>query len=189
MAIVNRTLAERYWPGINPVARSLRLSGENEPRRIIGVAGDVRPTVHAAPYAMAYVPHAQGPLPWTTVNLRTRSDPRAALPSLREHLRALDPTLAVSAPRTFDELRADVTHDARVQAGLAAALAALATGLALVGLYGLMSCFVGQRRHELGVVAAVGVLIVNAKLDKVIGRVDEPGKTLTAHVNAPGLHR
>ena len=52
-----------------------------------------------------------------------------------------------------------------------------------------MGYFVGQRWHELGVVAAVGVLIVNAKLDKVIGRVDEQGKTLTAHVNAPGLHR
>ena len=39
------------------------------------------------------------------------------------------------------------------------------------------------------VVAAVGVLVVNAKLDKVIGRVDEQGKTLTTHVNAPGLHR
>ena len=156
VAIVNRTLADRYWPGINPVGRSLRLSGENEPRRIIGVAGDVRPTVHSAPYAMAYVPHAQGPLPWTTVNLRTRSDPRAALPALREHLRALDPTLAVSAPRTFDELRADVSRDARVQAGLAAALAALATGLALVGLYGLMGYFVGQRRHELRVRSALG---------------------------------
>ena len=39
------------------------------------------------------------------------------------------------------------------------------------------------------VAAAVGVLVVNAKLDKLIGRVDEQGKTLTAHVNAPGLHR
>ena len=167
VAIVNRTLAERYWPGLNAVGRSLRLSGENEPRHIIGVAGDVRPTVHSAPYAMAYVPHAQGPLPWTTVNLRTRSDPRAALPALREHLRALDATLAVSAPRTFDELRADVSRDARVQAGLAAALAALAAGLALIGLYGLMSYFVGQRRHELGVRSALGatpVMIVRLVL-------------------------
>ena len=39
------------------------------------------------------------------------------------------------------------------------------------------------------VVAAVGVLVVNAKLDSVIGRVDEQGRTLTTHVNAPGLHR
>ena len=157
VAIVNRTLAERYWPGVDPVGRSLRLSRENEPRRIIGIAGDAaRYTVHAAPYAMVYVPHAQNPFGETTVNLRTRADPRASLPVLREHLRALDPTLAISNPRTFDELRADATRDARGQAGLAAALAALATGLALVGLYGLLGYFVGRRQRELGVRSALG---------------------------------
>ena len=157
VAIVNRTLADRYWPGVNPVGRSLRLSGENGPRRIIGIAGDAaRFTVHSAPYAMVYVPHAQDPFGETTVNLRTRADPRGGLPLLREHLRRLDPSLAVSAPRTFDELRADASRDARVQAGLAVSLAALATGLALIGLYGLMGYFVGRRKRELGVRSALG---------------------------------
>ena len=60
VAIVNRTLAARYWPGLDAVGRSLRLGGENEPRRIVGVVGDAaRPTVRAAPYPMVYVPHAQ----------------------------------------------------------------------------------------------------------------------------------
>ena len=157
VAIVNRTLAERYWPGVNPVGLSLRRSGENGPRRIIGVAGDAaRVTVQSAPYAMVYVPHAQDPFGETTVNLRTRADPRGSLPVLREHLLALDPTLAVSAPRTFDELRADAYRDARAKAGLAAALAGLSAGLALIGVYGLMGYFVGRRRRELGVRSALG---------------------------------
>ena len=157
VAIVNRTLADRHWPGVSPVGRSLRLSGEDGPRRIIGIVGDAaRPSVRSAPYAMVYLPHAQDPLGWTTVNLRTRADPLPGLPVLREHLRALDPTLAVSAPRTFDELRADPSRDSRVQAGLATVLAALAVSLALIGLYGLMGYFVDRRKREIGVRSALG---------------------------------
>ncbi|MCY3844537.1 MAG: ADOP family duplicated permease [Acidobacteria bacterium] len=157
VAIVNRTLAERHWPGLDAVGRSLRLGGENDPRRIVGVVGDAaRRSARAAPSPMVYLPHAQGPPPWAQVSLRTRDDPQAGLLLLREHLRALDPTLAVSAPRTFDGLRADATRDARLQAGLAAVLASLATGLALIGLYGLMGYFVVRHVREFGVRAALG---------------------------------
>ena len=137
VAIVNRTLADRYWPGTNPIGRSLQRAVEDEPRRIVGVVGDAaRRDVRSPAYAMVYVPLAQDSPVWTWVNLRTRADPRGALPALREHLRALDAGGAVSAPRTFAELRFDATRDARVQAGLASGLAAVAATLALVGLYG-----------------------------------------------------
>ena len=127
VAIVNRTLAERYWPGTNPLGRSLRLAAEDEPRRIVGIAGDAaRRSVRSPPYAMVYIP------------------------------RALDPTLAVSAPRTFAVLRADATRDGRLQAGLAAGLAAVAVVLALIGLYGLMGYVVGRREREIGIRAALG---------------------------------
>jgi hypothetical protein len=66
VAIVNRTLAERYWPGTNPLGRSLRLAAEDEPRRIVGIAGDAaRRSVRSPPYAMVYIPHAQDPSSWT----------------------------------------------------------------------------------------------------------------------------
>ena len=157
VAIVNRTLAERYWPGTNPLGRSLRLAAEDEPRRIVGIAGDAaRRSVRSPPYAMVYIPHAQDPSSWTQVNLRTRADPRGGLGAIREHLRALDPTLAVSTPRTFHEIRADSTRDARLQAGLAAGLAAVAVILALIGLYGLMGYVVGRREREIGIRAALG---------------------------------
>ena len=157
VAIVNRTLAARYWPGMNPIGRSLRLGAEDEPRRIVGIVGDAaRSSVHAPPYGMVYVPHAQDPPAWTWVSVRTRADPRAGLPALREHLRALDAAGAVSAPRTFAELRAAATRDARIQAGLASALAAVAAALALIGLYGLMGYVVGRREREIGIRSALG---------------------------------
>ena len=157
VAMVNRTLADRYWPGTNAIGHSLRLAAEEEPRRIIGIVGDAaRRDVRSTPYAMVYVPHAQDPSSWTRVNLRTRADPRAGLPALREHLRALAPGAAVSVPRTFAELRADAIRDARLQAGLASGLAAVAVLLALVGLYGLMGYVVGRREREIGIRAALG---------------------------------
>ena len=157
VAIVNRTLAERYWPGTNPIGRSLQRAAEDEPRRIVGVVGDAaRRSVRSPAYAMVYVPLAQDPPEWTWVYSRTRADPRGALPVLREHLRALDAGGAVSAPRTFAELRFDATRDARIQAGLASGLAAVAATLALVGLYGLMGYVVGRREREIGVRAALG---------------------------------
>ena len=105
---------------------------------------------------MVYVPHAQDPPSWTWVNLQTRADPRRGLPALREHLRALDAGGAVSAPRTFAALRADATRDARLQAGLASGIAAVAVTLALVGLYGLMGYVVGRREREIGIRSALG---------------------------------
>ena len=176
VAIVNRTLADRYWPGTNPIGRSLQRAVEDEPRRIVGVVGDAaRRDVRSPAYAMVYVPLAQDSPVWTWVNLRTRADPRGALPALREHLRALDAGGAVSAPRTFAELRFDATRDARVQAGLASGLAAVAATLALVGLYGLMGYVVGRREREIGIRAALGatpaslVRLVLRRAEKLVG--------------------
>ena len=62
VAIVNRTLADRYWPGTNPIGRSLQRAVEDEPRRIVGVVGDAaRRNVRSPAYAMVYVPLAQDP--------------------------------------------------------------------------------------------------------------------------------
>ena len=120
------------------------------------VGNAARRSVRSPPYAMVYVPHAQDPSEWTWVHLRTRADPRAGLPALRRHLLALDPGGAVSVPGTFDALRADATRDARVQAGMAFGLAAVAVLLALIGLYGLMGYVVGRREREIGIRAALG---------------------------------
>ena len=157
VAIVSRTFAERYWPGMNPIGRRLQRATEGDPRRIVGVVGDAaRRNVQSPVYAMVYVPHAQDPPSWTWVNLQTRADPRAGLSTLREHLRVLDANGAVSAPRTFAALRADATGDARLQAGLASGLAAVAVILSLIGLYGLMGYVVGRREREIGIRAALG---------------------------------
>ncbi len=183
VAVVSQTLAALHFPPRDPVGRTLRLPGEEGPRRIVAVVGDTAGRdVRLAPPATVYVPYRQRAPGSAYVTVRAADGAADEGALLRRRARELDPAIALSEAATFTELRRAATRESRVHAGLAATAAGLALGLALVGLYGLMGYVVRRREREMGIRIALGA--TRAHIHRlVVGR----GCRLTVLGLVPGL--
>ena len=151
VAVVSQALAADHFPGRSPMGQTLRLQGEEQSRRIVGVVGDTAELdVRLPPRPMVYVPYRQSSPDGAYVTIRTRSGGADGPAALRRRAGGLDPAIALSEAGTFADLRRAATRESRVHAGLAGTAAGLALVLALVGLYGLMGYVVRQREREIG---------------------------------------
>ncbi|MYF76510.1 MAG: FtsX-like permease family protein [Acidobacteria bacterium] len=163
VAVVNRTAAELFWPGQDPIGRRLSPGQEVPWFTIIGVAGDVKQGgLEAETGTEVYFHYPQtaeavGFAPRTVnVVVRSRLPASALAPAVRDVTRRLDPSLPVDSFRPMTEVIGAAVAGPRFLALLAAVFAALAVLLAAAGVFGVMSARVTEQTPELGVRMAFG---------------------------------
>jgi predicted permease len=157
-AIINETMARRYWPGEDSLGRRVRLRHRaRELYEIVGIAGDVRQrSIWGEPAPYLYVPVYQRYFPVMMLQVRTEGNPMTMLPVLERELAALDPDLPVFDARTLRAQMAEVLAVERTAAALLGAAGLLALILSVSGVYSIMAYSVARRTREIGIRMALG---------------------------------
>jgi len=178
VAIVNQFFSDKIWPGQDPIGKVFRTERNGPAIQVVGVTRTGKYAfLYEPPQMFAYFPLAQRYSSSATLLVHTTVDPQQLVAPVREQVREMDPGLPVYSVGTME---AHVKYGkplfpARLAAIFVGAFGLLGLVLASVGVYGVVSCAVGQRTQEIGIRTALG-----AQRSAVLGMILKQGMAMAA---------
>jgi putative ABC transport system permease protein len=187
VAVINRAMAAKFWPGEDPVGKQVGPGSARYPASVIvGIVADVKHlSLREEVAPEMYVPYTQRPWPSMLsmqVALRVKGDAAGVVAAARSSLHSLDPDLPIGTVSTLASIVEDSMTQPRFSMLLVAVFGVLAVALASIGMYGVVSYSVMQRTREIGIRMALG-----AKHGDVFAMVIGQGARLAALGVALGL--
>ncbi|MDX2061203.1 MAG: FtsX-like permease family protein, partial [Gemmatimonadales bacterium] len=153
--VINQRFAERFWPGQDPIGRTVRVGSRDH--TVIGLTPTGKYVrLGESPTAYMYLAQAQHWTSGMTILVRTNGDPVSAIPGLMREVSALDQTLPLANVQTMTDRMGLAFLPARLAATVLGVFGLLGLVLASLGVYGVMSHAVAQRNREIGIRLAIG---------------------------------
>ena len=196
VALVNEAMAARYWPGQDPIGRKIA-SGEIA-YEVIGVVRNTRfISLRDDPKPLFYLALPQAEQPAVTLVVRTTVPPSHLLQSIRREIASVDPNLPAYNLATFEQHAALKLLPARLAGTALAVFGVIATMLASMGVFGVVSYWVSQSTHDIGIRIALGgtragilrwVLADAARLALIAAAIGVTGAAFACAALAPWLY-
>ena len=159
VAVVNRALVDRYWPGEQAIGRRVRSNSATGDWSvmIVGIVENVRQwSAVQRPLPEVYEPYSANPAVKVKLIVHSQVDPITLIPAIRQEVAFLDRDLPVSDFRTMGDVLKGATRSTRFLTLLLDLFTLIAVTLAISGIYGFVSYHVAQRTHEMGIRLALG---------------------------------